>query len=348
MKVTPYDMESLMSFVGRAAAMNSMDVRSYLRTLFETDDYMNPVSLPEDLDALEKGDFLAGLNDALDPEKRRLELLTLPSAKPGVHTKWLRRAGGIKMDGDRFRGTPSFAWCPRCLLVDQLNGHDQFLRLSWRLITRTFCWKHRRPLTTHCLACNDRQAGTAFVFNAGNVVLTCGACGSSYGTQLGLPDMSSATTIQLRNNKNVQFAWNGAIQLEMTLEKSLCEHSKTTNSREFQNFVLAFANILMKANPHDRAPIDLFSSVAFPARPNSRNITSLDRPYRASSIAVRRKTHGLIAAILKRRMNLFSIKGVQEKRWGRDPTLQELRSELEPEQNAELDRLLLMFPARWV
>ncbi|UWQ00224.1 TniQ family protein (plasmid) [Aliiroseovarius crassostreae] len=348
MKVTPYDMESLTSFVNRVAAMNSMDTRSFIRNLFPSNNYQHTVNLPEDLDALEKGDFLTGLNDALDPSKRSLEQLTLPFTKPGVHTKWLRRAGGIRMGGDRFSGTPSFAWCPRCLLVDQLNGHDQFMRLSWRLISRTFCWKHRRPLTTHCLACNDRQAGTAFVFSGGNIVLTCGACGSPYGTQLGLPDMSSATTIQLRNNKNVQFAWSGAIQLEMALEKSLCNHSKTANNQEFQNFVLAFANILMKANPHNRAPIDLFSSVAFPARPNPRNITSLDRPYRASSIAVRRKAHGLMAAILKHRMNLFSIKGVHEKRWGRDPTLQELRSELEPEQNAELDRLLLMFPARWV
>lgn len=347
MKVTPYDMESLTSFVSRAAAMNSMDVRSYLRSLFQSDDYMNPIALPEDLDALDHGVVLAGLNDALDPIKRRLELHTLRSAKPGVHTKWLRRAGGINMGGDRFSGIPAFAWCPRCLLVDQLYGHDQFLRLSWRLITRTFCWRHRRPLTTHCLACNDREAGTAFVFNGSNVALTCRACGSPFATQLGLPDMSASTTIQLCDNHRVQIAWDGAIQLEAALERSLPERSKLKNKREFQNFALAFANILMKANPHSRAPIDLFSSVAFPARPNPRNITSMDRPYRASSIAVRRKTHGFMAALLKRRVNLFSIKGVHERRWGRDPTMQELRSQLEPEQNDELDQLLLMFAAKW-
>ncbi|MCK8463528.1 TniQ family protein [Aliiroseovarius sp. CAU 1755] len=347
MKVTPYDMESLTSFISRAAAMNSMDYRSYLRSLFQSDDYMNPIALPEDLDALDHGVVLAGLNDALDPIKRRLELLTFPTAKPGVHTKWLRRAGGCNMGGDHFSKVPFFAWCPRCLLMDQLNGHDQFLRLSWRLITRTFCLRHRRPLTTHCLACNDREAGPTFVFDGSNVILACSACGSPYGTQLGLPDMSASTTIQLRDNRRVQIAWNGAIQLEMELEKSLSERSKTKNKREFQNFILAFANILMKANPYDRAPIDLFSSVAFPARPNPRNITSMDRPYRASSISVRRKTHGFLAALLKRRVTLFSIKGVHERRWGRDPTMQELRSQLEPEQNDELDQLLLMFPAKW-
>ncbi len=77
---------------------------------------------------------------------------------------------------------------------------------------------------------------------------------------------------------------------------------------------MAFANVLMRSIRLGRAPIDLFSSVAYPAQQNPRSITSMERPYRASSIAVRRKTHGLIATILNRRTNLFSIKGVYEKR----------------------------------
>ncbi|WP_170415020.1 hypothetical protein [Ruegeria arenilitoris] len=135
--------------------------------------------------------------------------------------------------------------------------------------------------------------------------------------------------------------------MELALEKSLSERSSTKNKSEFRDFTMAFANVLMRSIRLGRAPIDLFSSVAYPAQPNPRSITSMERPYRASSIAVRRKTHGLIATILKRRTNLFSIKGVYEKRWGRAPLMQELRSELEPEQNNELDRLLLRFPAKW-
>ncbi|UWQ77307.1 TniQ family protein [Leisingera sp. M658] len=347
MSVTPYAMESLTSFVSRAAAMHSTDPRSYLRRLFPSDSYQDIARFPEDLDALDQGAILAGLNNALDSAKRRLELLTFPGAKPGVHTKWLRRAGGIHLGFDQFSTTPSFAWCPRCLLRDQLDGHDQFMRLSWRLITQTFCLVHRRPLTTHCLACYDCEAETAFVFDGANVVLACSACGSLYSTQLGLPDMSASTTLRLHNNRRVQIAWNGAIQLEMALERSLSERSKTKNKSEFLDFVMAFANVLLKSGRGGRAPIDLFSSVAFPSRPNPHNITSMDRPYRASSIAVTRKTHGFIATILKRRVNLFSIKGVHEKRWGREPSMQELRSELEPDQNDELDQLLLRFPAKW-
>ncbi len=132
MKVTPYAMESLTSFVHRSACMQSMDTRSYLRHLFPSESYQHAIEIPDDLDAIKQGSFLVGLNDALDREKRRMSLLTLPGTAPGIHTKWLRREGGNSVDGDRFSTLPAFAWCPRCLLTDQLEGHDQFLRLSWR------------------------------------------------------------------------------------------------------------------------------------------------------------------------------------------------------------------------
>ena len=73
----------------------------------------------------------------------------------------------------------------------------------------------------------------------------------------------------------------------------------------------------------------------------------MDRPYQGYSIAIRRKTHGLMVALIKNRVNLFSIRELWRGSWGRDPTLQELRSEFEPEQSAELDRLLFSFPAKW-
>ncbi|MCQ0092995.1 TniQ family protein [Roseovarius sp. M141] len=347
MTVTPYAMESLTSFVHRAAAMKSMDSRSFVRSLFPSPDYQNAVQIPDDLDALDHGKVLGGLTVALDPLKKRLDLLTLPGTQPGIHTKWLRRAGGNGIDGDTFGAKPSIAWCPRCLLCDQASGHDQFLRLSWRLVTRTLCWNHRRPLTTHCLACNDREAGTAFIFDGRNISLACRVCGSYYATQLGLSDMSGRTALALATNRRVQAAWNGAIQFEQALERNLSDRSKRRNKREFQNFVVAFANMLMKARRGERALIDLFVSPAFPARRNPHNITSMSRPYRASSIAVRRKTHGIITALLKGRTNLFTINGLKNGPWGRDPTFQEIRADLEPEQNAELDRLLLSFPAKW-
>lgn len=347
MKVTPYQMESLTSFVHRAAAVQSKDLRSYLRELFPSEDYRQKVSFPEDLDALEEGAFMAALNGALDGQKRRLLLLTLHGAQPGVHAKWLRRAGGNNTLGDRFGKTPIYAWCPRCLLGDKLAGRDQFLRLSWRLVTRTFCWTHRRPLTTHCLACNDREANTAFVFDGCNIVLSCGGCGSSYASQLGLPDMSVATALEVARNHSVQRAWNAAIQLEIALERSLSHRSKRKNKGEFQDFVVAFANVLMRRRGRPRAPIDLFVSAAYPAQPNPPNIAEMERPYRASSIAVRRKTHGLMVTLIKNRANLFAIKGLRQGQWGREPTFQELRADLEPEQNADLDRLLLRFAAKW-
>ncbi|WP_208351166.1 TniQ family protein [Pseudaestuariivita rosea] len=319
MRVTPYALESLSSFINRAASIQPMDVRTYLRTVLSpasSDQYMN---IPTDLDALADGPFLGQLNAALDPQKRRLAMMTLQGAEPGIHTKWLRRAGGCNIDGrDHFGAEPKLAWCPRCLLRDQLDGHDQFLRLSWRLITRTFCTVHRRPLTTHCLACNSREAGPAFAFDGRIVSLTCSACGSVYASQLGLPDMSGTTVLEIKDNQRVQVAWNGTVQLEHALQRGLSERSKAKNKREFHDFAFAFANMLMKADGHRNAPIDLFVSAAFPARRNPGNITSMDRPYRASSIAVRRKTHGLMAALFKCRVNLFAIKGLQQERWGRE------------------------------
>lgn len=347
MTVTPYAMESLTSFVHRAAATKSMDSRSFIRSLFPSADYQNAVQIPDDLDAIDHGKVLGGLTVALDPVKKRLDLLTLPGTQPGIHTKWLRRAGGNGIDGDSFGSKPSMAWCPRCLLSDQASGHDQFLRLSWRMVTRTFCWNHRRPLTTHCLACNDREAGTAFIFSGRNIALACQVCGSFYATQLGLPDMSARTALSLGKNSRVQAAWNGAIQFEQALERSLSDRSKRKNKREFHNFVVAFANILMKAPRGKCALIDIFASPAFPARRNPGNITLMDRPYRASSIAVRRKTHGLLNTLLKGRANLFTIAGLQDGPCGREPSFQEIRADMEPEQNAELDRLLLNFPAKW-
>lgn len=77
MKVTPYQMESLTSFVHRAAAVQSKDLRSYLRELFPSEDYRQKVSFPEDLDALEEGAFMAALNGALDGQKRRLSAFDL-------------------------------------------------------------------------------------------------------------------------------------------------------------------------------------------------------------------------------------------------------------------------------
>ncbi|EBA10911.1 hypothetical protein RCCS2_00477 [Roseobacter sp. CCS2] len=324
-----------------------MDAQTYLRQLFPTESYQRPINIPEDLDALEPGEFLAGLNDALDPIKRRLSLLTLPRTKHGIHTKWLRRAGGNCAVGDSFSQQPALAWCPRCLLTDRLEGDHQFLRLSWRMITRTFCVTHRRPLTSHCLECNDRQAGMSFIIENGIIALACAHCGSFYANQLGLPDMSAHTAKEVGRNNRAQAAWNNTIQFEKALEASLSDRSKKKNKSEFHDFAFAFANILMKSRHDGRAPIDLFASAAFPARRNPRNITAMDRPYRASSMAVQRKTHGLMAALLKCRVNLFSIKGLEQARWGRDPTFQELRADLEPEQNAELDRLLLRFPAKW-
>ena len=165
--------------------------------------------------------------------------------------------------------------------------------------------------------------------------------------QLGLPDMSAVTAKEVGRDNRVHAAWNNTINFEKALEASLRQRSKKKDKSEFHDFAFAFANILMKSRDGLRSPIDLFASAAFPARPNPRNIRTMDRPYRASSIAVQRKTHGLIAALLKSRVNLFTIKGLQQGRWGRDPTFQELRTDLEPEQNAELDRLLLKFVAKW-
>ncbi len=210
MSPTPYQMESLISYVGRSAAMESMDANTFLRSVFQTKNYERPVQIPMDLDAKDYDDFMVKLNDALDPEKRRLGLLTLPGAKRGVHVKWLRRAGANCIDGDSFSDAPAHAWCQRCLFEDLASG-DEFLRLSWRLVTRTFCWKHRRPLTTHCIECNDRQASTAFMYNGKAVSLVCGKCSSPYATQLGLPDMAASTALELGKNHRVQAAWNGAI-----------------------------------------------------------------------------------------------------------------------------------------
>ena len=347
MSVHPYQMESLTSYIGRSAAMKSMDSSSFLRNLFPPENYETQIQIPSDLDAKGYGDFMAKLNEALDPEKRRLAQLTLPGTKPGVHIKWLRRAGGNCVDGDSFNADPAHAWCQRCLLEDLASGNDEFLRLSWRMITRTFCWKHRRPLATHCLDCNDRQASPAFVYCGGAISLVCGKCSSTYATQLGLPDMAASTALKLGKNHRVQAAWNGAIQFEMALERSLVDPSKKKDKGAFRDFSLAFANMLMRSKNSRHSPIDIFSSAAFPAIKNPANISNMSRPYRASSMAVRRKAHGLVASLLKNRVNLFSIKGLQQGQWGRDPTFQELRANLEPEQNAEIDRLLLRFPASW-
>lgn len=345
--VTPFQLESLTSFVCRVAAMQSKDERSFLRQLFSEDERGRGLDIPVDLDALDHGKALGILVRALDPDKKRLSLLTLPGTERGVHPKWLRRAGGHFFDGDTFGVSPSHAWCPRCLLEDHASGHDQFLRLSWRLVTRTFCWRHRRPLTTHCLACHSRDAGPAFVFDGRNVGIACRRCGSLYSTQLGLPDMSASTALRVGRDHRVVATWNAAISLEKALERSLVDRSKRTNKREFQNFVVAFANLLMCSRLGEWAPIDLFSSPAFPARPNPRNISGMNRPYRASSIAVRRKTHGLMVALIKNRTKLFTVRGLERGPWGREPTWRELRADLSAEQHEELDKLLLGFAAKW-
>ncbi|MGJ8686388.1 MAG: hypothetical protein ACSHWQ_02835 [Spongiibacteraceae bacterium] len=62
MSVTPFQMESLTSFVRRAAAMKSMDTQTYLRQLFPQELHQKSVQFPADLDALDQGDFLIALN----------------------------------------------------------------------------------------------------------------------------------------------------------------------------------------------------------------------------------------------------------------------------------------------
>ncbi|MGJ8686387.1 MAG: hypothetical protein ACSHWQ_02825, partial [Spongiibacteraceae bacterium] len=128
--------------------------------------------------------------------------------------------------------------------------------------------------------------------------------------------MSAVTAKEVGRDNRVHAAWNNTINFEKALEASLRQRSKKKDKSEFHDFAFAFANILMKSRDGLRSPIDLFASAAFPARPNPRNIRTMDRPYRASSIAVQRKTHGLIAALLKSRVNLFTIKGLQHGHWG--------------------------------
>ncbi|WP_445285881.1 hypothetical protein [Yoonia sp. 2307UL14-13] len=120
--------------------MQAMDVRTYLREVLTSTTIDPYPKIPHDLDMLADQALLAQLNVALDPQKHRLAMMTLQGSEPGIHTKWLRRAGGANIEGrDHFSPMAQLAWCPRCLLRDQLDGHDQFLHLSWPLITRTFC-----------------------------------------------------------------------------------------------------------------------------------------------------------------------------------------------------------------
>ena len=343
----PYPGECLTSFLGRVACMSNRSGPSLLQELINSDQSVQRPIAFEDIDFSIGEDLCRLLNDRLDPSRRRIGSLVMSVVRPGLNGRWMRRVGGVETGDGRIGGAPQPAWCPRCLMVDQLDGRHQYFRLSWLLATRTFCSIHKLPLTTHCLGCHDRAASPRFVWSGDTIVLACSRCGSTYSSQLGLPDMSNSTALQIRKNRLVQKAWRGAILAEAALERSLRSTSRKKHKNEFRDFFISFANILMGAHEGGIAPIELFTSPAYPARPNPRNVVTMASPYLASSISVRRKTHGLLAALLKNKANLFSIKGVYEQRWGREPTMQQLRLELEPEQNDALDQLLLRFPAKW-
>ncbi|WP_226689557.1 hypothetical protein [Ruegeria arenilitoris] len=80
--------------------------------------------------------------------------------------------------------------------------------------------------------------------------------------------------------------------MELVLEKSLSERSSIENKSEFRDFTMAFANVLMKSIRLGRAPIDLFSSVAYPANqtlaasPQWNGLTALLRSPYAEKLTV--------------------------------------------------------------
>lgn len=131
--------------------------------------------------------------------------------------------------------------------------------------------------------------------------------------------MTPSTALELGKNHRVQVAWRGATSFELALENSLLASSKKRDKGQFRDFTFAFANILMRSKVGGRSSIDLFESVAFPAKKNPQNITSMARPYRASSIAVRRKTHALMHTLIKKPREPIRDKGSVARPMGQGP-----------------------------
>ncbi|WP_193221966.1 TniQ family protein [Amylibacter sp. SFDW26] len=340
--------EVFSSFVGRNACFYDMDANSFLMEVINDGAIGEAYTDFDFCDHQLEPIILKRLPNELNTTKNRLLSLTLSHSFSVLSDEELRYSGGVSnIDTyeDLYSGPLKHAWCGRCLMEDQSKGRDQYMRLLWSLGTNTFCPKHRLPLTSHCLNCFDRAAKPQFAYDGKQSVIICSRCGANLGSQLGLQNISDRNALGILSDRSVKMAWNAVVRLENTLRRSLA--SKITDKRLtlFRTFIIEFSNILLKSSRGYMPMIEHFSSAAFPNRPDPANVMKLHRPYRATSVATKRKTHALIVALLKGCTNLFTARAPVKNIWSRAPTMQNLRDEMSPGQNSELDALFVKFPA---
>ncbi len=342
--------EVFSSFIGRNACFYDMDTNTFLMEVINGDAIGEPYTDFDFCDHQIELKILERLFEKLNTTKNRLLRLTLSHAVSTLSNEELRYSGGVRnIDTyeDLYSGPLKHAWCGRCLMEDQSKGRDQYMRLLWSLGTNTFCPKHRLPLTSHCLNCFDKDAKPQFAYDGKQSVIICSRCGSNLGSQLGLQNISDRNALDILSDRSVKTAWNAVVRLENTLRRSFTLTTPGKRLTLFRTFIIEFSNILLKSSRGYMPMIEHFSSTAFPNRPDPANVMKLHRPYRATSVATKRKTHALIVAILKGRKNLFTARAPVKNIWSRVPTMENLRDEMSPDQNSELDALLVKFPASY-